>query len=211
MSSGGWNESLELTDIGHNASHYTYVNQMDLRAAANSGECGAQYELGVRYFKGRGAPKDPQESLRWIRLAAENSSVEAQVLMGDIYYATRRMSLHRDYPRYDLADNLAAALGLTDNIHTELLHWYRLAAKQNDSHAQLRLGEIYANAEGSREDFARAASWYRLAAEQDNQDANIGLAELFAKDGVDPKHRAEAGYWYCLLVESGNGEALRNL
>ena len=41
-----------------------------LRVQAEAGEAYAQYELGCRYYEGRGIKRDYEEALKWYRLAA---------------------------------------------------------------------------------------------------------------------------------------------
>ena len=43
----------------------------ELRARAELGVAGAQFNLGVMYAEGRGVPQDDAEAARWYRLAAE--------------------------------------------------------------------------------------------------------------------------------------------
>ncbi|MBW2651311.1 MAG: sel1 repeat family protein, partial [Deltaproteobacteria bacterium] len=43
-----------------------------LRKAADQKEKFAQYHLGLVYATGRGVPKNPDEALKWFRLASAN-------------------------------------------------------------------------------------------------------------------------------------------
>jgi TPR repeat protein len=46
----------------------------------------------------------------------------------------------------------------------EAIKWYRLAADQGDSSAQVSLGNMYYQAHGVPRDYKEAMKWYRLAA-----------------------------------------------
>ena len=50
----------------------------ELRAKAEKGDAGSQYNLGLAYAKGRGIPKDQAEAAKWFRKAAEQGHADAQ-------------------------------------------------------------------------------------------------------------------------------------
>ncbi len=73
--------------------------------------------------------------------------------------------------------------------------WRPLAA-QGHPDAQYRLGGLYENGEGIKQDFAEAAKWYRLAAEQGLADAQLDLGALYENgEGVE-QDDAQAADWY---------------
>lgn len=55
------------------------------QAAAELGDVGAQYNLGVRYQNGMGVPKDDAEAVRWYRRAAEQGLSAAHNALGVMY------------------------------------------------------------------------------------------------------------------------------
>ncbi|WP_292449632.1 tetratricopeptide repeat protein [Mesorhizobium sp.] len=55
------------------------------RLAADQGVAASQYELGVIYGMGEGAPQDAGESAKWLRLAADQGHVMAQYYLGAMY------------------------------------------------------------------------------------------------------------------------------
>ncbi len=57
--------------------------------------------------------------------------------------------------------------------------WYRKAADQGYSYAQVELGECYKNGEGVSQDFTEAFKWFSLAAEQDNYNALLRLGDCY--------------------------------
>ena len=52
---------------------------------AEQGDAGAQYNLGVMYYHGRGVPQDYKTAMKWYRLAAEQGDADAQFNLGVIY------------------------------------------------------------------------------------------------------------------------------
>ena len=59
------------------------------RMAAEQGDAGAQFDLGVNYANGKGVQKDDAEAARWYRLAAEQGEARAQLNLGVMYYFGR--------------------------------------------------------------------------------------------------------------------------
>jgi uncharacterized protein len=55
-------------------------------AATEFGDPHAQYNLGRMYLDGDGAQKDPRRGARWLRLAADKNHMEAQALLGRLYF-----------------------------------------------------------------------------------------------------------------------------
>ena len=75
----------------------------------------AQYNLGVMYEKGLGAPQDYKESVKWFRLAAEQGYSDAQYNLGAMYY--NGQGVPKDYVMAHMYWNIAALSGDTDAIH----------------------------------------------------------------------------------------------
>jgi exopolysaccharide production negative regulator len=55
-------------------------------AAAVYADPVAQYRLGRLYLRGHGAPKDPMQAARWLRLSALKGEYHAQALLGSILF-----------------------------------------------------------------------------------------------------------------------------
>ena len=55
------------------------------RLAADEGDTGAQFNLGLLYPRGEGVPQDHREAARWYRLAAEQGHGGAQNNLGVMY------------------------------------------------------------------------------------------------------------------------------
>lgn len=52
---------------------------------ADQGHVGAQFNLGVMYYSGKGVPQNYIEALKWYSLAAEKRSTDAQFNLGVMY------------------------------------------------------------------------------------------------------------------------------
>lgn len=61
----------------------------ELMALAKDGDAGAQGQLGLMYFHGRGVSKDLKEAVKWTRMAAQQGNSRAQFCLGRMYYYGR--------------------------------------------------------------------------------------------------------------------------
>ena len=84
------------------------------RPLAEQGHANAQYNLGLMYRDGEGAPQDNAEAMKWFRLAANHGEASAQLNLG-VMYATGK----------GVPQNLVLAY-----------HWFNLAAAQGEENAK---------------------------------------------------------------------------
>ena len=145
---------------------------------AEDGNEFAQFDMGVLYATGQGAPKDDAEATRWFRLAAERGHREAQYNMGVAYEKA-----------YGVAKDDAQAAA-----------WYRKAADRGHMGAQYNLALLYDQGRGVAQDSAEAAGWYRKAADRGHAKAQYNLASLYA-EGVGLPQDFQAAYlWFNLAA-----------
>jgi uncharacterized protein len=112
------------------------------RPLAAEGDARAQSMLGFVYYRGRGAPQDHNEAVKWFRRAADQGEASAQFHLGVMFSEGR--GVPQDY--------------------AEAAKWYRLAADQGDAPAQYNLGLSYAKGEVGEPDNVSAYVWFNLAA-----------------------------------------------
>jgi hypothetical protein len=74
---------------------------------AEQGDAQAQFNLGLRYDRGRGVPQDDAEAAKWYREAAEQGDATAQVNLGAMYAKGR--GVPQDYVQAHMWFNLTAA------------------------------------------------------------------------------------------------------
>lgn len=118
-----------LYDLGENGVAADPVEaRLWTHRAAQAGEVGAMYNLGLYLFEGIGGAQDPQQGVRWFRQAAERGLTDSQYNLGHIYEQ--------------------GAPGVTADAG-EAYRWYLIAARAGDAQAQAaadRLaGELPAN------------------------------------------------------------------
>jgi TPR repeat protein len=119
------------------------------RALADEGDARAQYDIGLMYGLGQGAPQDYAQALYWYLKAAKQGNPGAQFELGDMY--SRGLGVPRD--------------------QTQAAAWYRKAADQGHAVAQYNLGVIYERGQGVQQDYARANMWFNLAASHEPNDS----------------------------------------
>lgn len=123
-----------------------------LRQAADQGDAGAQYKLGVRCAEGDGVPLDHREEVRWYGLAADQGHASAQHAVGSSY--AKGEGMPQDY--------------------REAVKWYRKAAEQGHAWGQHSLGNSYAKGEGVPQDYVKAHAWLNLATAHKFRQGRLG-------------------------------------
>jgi len=124
----------------------------EIKRTAERGDAVAQYRLGVTYF----GVKNSEGAVKWLRKAAEQGNVDAQVTLGGI------------------CSNWAK---LSKKYAEETEKWYRKAAEQGNTGAQASLGLMLydSSRQGDKEE---AAKWLRKAADQGNRLARSRLEDI---------------------------------
>jgi TPR repeat protein len=161
-----------FASVGATATRIAFV--AELRAKAEKGDAGAQFEFGGVLYRGEfGVASDPAEAAKWIRKAAEQDLAPAQNILGLSYQQGR---------------------GVTADAR-EAVTWWRKAARQNNVDAQCSLGASYATGHGVAQDAQAALTWFRKAAEQDYAVAQCNLGECYATGQGVATGPVEAAQW----------------
>lgn len=106
---------LAGTDSGKR--DFSALPPAELRAAAEQGDQKAQFNLGVRYYKGEGVEQNYAEAVKWFRKAAQQGDAKAQYDLGVCYYEGE---------------------GVEQN-YAEAVKWFQKAAQQGNASAQYNL------------------------------------------------------------------------
>lgn len=75
---------MENAEKAFDEKHYRRAVQW-YRKAAEAGDAGAQYCLGLCYYGALGVRLNEAEAFKWIRMAAEQGEPDAQKALGDMY------------------------------------------------------------------------------------------------------------------------------
>ncbi|MGM0553267.1 MAG: phospholipase D-like domain-containing protein [Pseudomonadota bacterium] len=159
------------------------------RRAAEQGDAGGQFNLGVIYATGRGVPQDDREAVEWYRRAAEQGHADGQFNLGFMYQHGRGA------PQDD----------------REAVDWYRRAAEQGHAGGQVNLGSMYRDGTGVSQDDREAVEWYRRAAEQGHADGQFNLGFMYQDGSGLPQDDREAVEWYRRAAEQGHADGQFNL
>src|SRR3989344_2113012 len=156
-----------------------------LQKQADSGDAGAQFDLGMRYAKGEGVPKDIVKAVEWHQKAAAQGHAKAQFALGFMY--NNGIGVPKDAAK--------------------AAEWYQKAAAQGNADAQFSLGMAYADGEGVPKNATKAAEWLQKAAAQGDAGLQAMLAEMYYYGKGVPKNAAKAIEWYQKAAAQGHAEA----
>ena len=147
------------------------------RAKADNPEPDICYELGSRYFSGRGVAQDFKTAAIWFNKGAELDDPACQTTLGFLYFQGKGVDLNHEkafeffhkaaklkYPRaqYNTGLMYYRGIGVKQDIDQAVL-WFSRAAKNNDGQAQYVLGCLFLVAEGVNEDYISSYKWLLLA------------------------------------------------
>ena len=179
------------------------------RKAAEQGDADAQYSLGeaylddasAAYIKGLGGAARPgvdvpdtnataaaNESLKWLRKAAEQGNLAAQTRLGV-------------FLSFGGAPFMIPAISKNPS---EAAKWYLRAAAQGDASSQSSIAGMYEKGEGVVKDFAEAVKWYRKAAEQGDYPGQFGLGTMYLTGEGVAQNYVEAYKWYNIAAASSS-------
>jgi uncharacterized protein len=161
-----------------------------LQPMADAGDTAAQLRLGKLFaFCGSGCKyRSGTSAIKWLRLAAEKGSVEAQSLLGMIF-------------------NVGAAEVTKDK--TEANKWFALAAAAGDAFSQVMLGGAYHLGEGVPINHNEAAKLFRMAAEQGDLTGMSLLGSLYESGEGVPQDYVMAHMWFNLAASRPSPRAPR--
>jgi TPR repeat protein len=144
-----------------------------------------QYQLGYRYYTGKGIAQDRKEAVKWFTKSAEQGFAAAQDILGWCYNKGE---------------------GVEQN-YAEAVKWYKLAAVQGIANAQYNLGVCYFNGRGVDKDYLSAKAWYKRAAAQNYTLALCNLGDCYCRE----KRYGEAMQCFRKAAEQGNAKAAEKL
>lgn len=152
---------------------------------AGKADAATQFALGLDYRNGtNGAPKNPAQAYKWIRLAAVGNLAEAQYTVG-------------------LMD--AAGEGTPRKL-TDAADWFRKASKQGHLKATILLADMSRDGTGTAVDLIQAARLYRFAAERNDMHSIVSLSNAYLHGEGVPKSPGDAAFWLRRAAWLGNAD-----
>ncbi len=189
--------------------------------AADKGSSDAQCALAQCLEQGIGVKKDISQSFFWYEKAAAQGHARALWKLGELYAsgvphvnpdAKKAMVLCKKSANAGFAPAQATlgTLFAKANKYDRAIHWWNLAAQQNDLEALFNLSTVYRLGSGVEKDETKAfellmtAAMHGLAAAQ----AGVGLAYATGIGAV--LDTLEAAKWFILASENGDKAAVAN-
>ena len=181
----------------------------------------ADWKKGVRCFQ----EEDYDCTLEEITPLAHRGNMEAQNLLGDMYYNgygvtkndSQAVSWYQKAASQGYADsqvNLGFAYKKGQGIDKDYIlsaKWYRKAAEQGHNYGQYNLGVSYEFGEGVPKSEEKAVKWYRKAAEQGLAHAQVNLATLYRQGRGTEENHGWAIHWYARAARQGSPKGLEYL
>lgn len=143
-----------------------------LKEKAEAGDATAQMELGRCYYFGSGVEKNPEEAVKWYKMAAEAGDSSAQANLGVMYK-------HGEGVSRDLVQSA---------------RWWQKAAETGNPNAARSLSRCYLEGEGVPPDQTLAyayLSFYRMV-EGGNDDVKALLRQIERELTVAQRGQAQA-------------------
>lgn len=140
------------------------------------------YKEGSWYFT---TVHDNKTAIKYLEQAANAGHVDAQNLLGVVFYN------ERDY--------------------SKSLQWFKKAAAQAHPKAQYNLGKLYYKGKLGTTDYLNALKWFRISASNGNDEANNMLGVMYEEGkGVTQNYNTAYDY-YLIAAKAGNPAAQYNI
>jgi len=226
---GLFTKANELNEIGnHDEAIKLY------RKAANRDHSGAQTQIGICYYFGKGVVKNYDLAVSYFKKAAEQGEPTAQYYLGECYMNGDGLEKNdnKAFKYYQKASNQGNLDALTelgrcyyDGIwlgeeapdggfymkycqdYNKAVELFSKAAEQGHPKAQNSLGICYENGNGVKKDLGLAFKWYLKSAEQGNQIAQCNLGCCYEYGRGVKQNYSEAKKWYQKSADQGNARA----
>jgi TPR repeat protein len=144
----------------------------ETKALITEGEAGnieAQFQVGVAYDSGKGAPHDKKNAMKWYRMAADGAHAEAQNSLGSMYQERK--------------------------AYKDALFWYEEAASQGHAQATNSVAYLYDMGLGVRQDRKKSFELYSQAANLGWVEAMWNIANIYGAGQIGPVDERMACVW----------------
>ncbi|MBK7001272.1 MAG: SEL1-like repeat protein [Rhodoferax sp.] len=189
--------------------------------AANQEHAEAQCTLGDYHIEGKGVRVDRKHAFLWYERAAEQGVARAQWNLGELY-ATGVDGIPADTKQAMLLCKKAANAGFAPAQATlgtlfaqakkyeRSLHWWGLAAEQDDLEALFNLANAYRFGKGVPKDEKKSFLLLMRAAEKGLAAAQARVGLAYATGTGVAEDLIEAAKWFMLAAAQGEPSAIAN-
>jgi TPR repeat protein len=191
------------------------------RAAAETGDLGAAYDLGRMYRDGIDGTSNPMEARAWFKRAMDKghaAATTAYALMvatgagGDadrdaahrlLLLAAARGDDQGPYALGVLREEGPGETGGPGKSAAGAAFWFRIAGLRGHVDAMFNLGRLYMAGQGVPSDAATAYVWFLRAAKAGDAQAQLIVAMILASGQGAPADPKEALVWYYRAKSAG--------
>ena len=161
---------------------------------AQAGDLPSQVLLWLAYSGGYSVPKDAHKGLPYLRMAAEQGSIESEWVLSTMYefgqaglavdhtesfkWALKAAQRGHMIAQHNVATAYFHGTGVEQNLE-QALYWYRRAAEQGFAHSEWKLGEIYFKGLGVAANRDEALKWLTRSLAQGHVPTMLTLAEMY--------------------------------
>lgn len=188
---------------------------------AEAGDMGAQFNLGMLYYEGRGVPQSLEKAVQWLQRAAASDHHEALNVLGVLHVTGR--GVEQNYEKALASFRRADRCGYNcDPQDPDLAHDFRdrafgrevlstkrafiKAMREASAEARYTVGEAYHGVAEDMESAKIARELFLSAATLGNGKAMYMLG-VMCRDGVGvPASNVRAYMWFSLAEEQGNAK-----
>ena len=201
---------------------YAFANpELDqLKVKAESGDVEAQYELGMKYFYGRGVDKNFFEAEKWFHEAAEQGHVYSQYELGKLYdpdgeseyvfekrYRSYRYGEKKEHDLQsatygDQRDTVVSYDSVRYKAHAE--KWLLKAAHNGLPEAQTSLAWLYMRGFGNQGNYRDAIDWWERAAQQNYVPAQYELGTTYLVPNKSVENLVRSYFWLNIAIENNS-------
>lgn len=193
------------------------------RGNTKSPDSAAINNLGIKYAKGDGVPKDSSKAFDLFNKSALMGNAEAQTNLGIMYEKgvgiPRNADMAVEWYMRAANQGLARAQNLLGYLYlrrygnqAKALEWFQQAADRGDANAHANIGSMYRDGEGVPKDSSIAIEWYLKAAEFGYAHALNLIGEIYDYGGGGiSKNPAKAIEWYEKAAAKGDPVAKSHL
>ena len=189
--------------------------------AANQELAVAQWMLGRVHIEGIAGKKDESKGVVWLKKAAEQGYVNAQIYLANYYghkndvpnlvfWIKKAAAQENAEAQFVLGLFYLSGTGVPKDEH-QAVEWIRKAAEQGYDKAQTTMGWVYYNGFCVPKDLVTAAGWFRKAAEQGNAEAQNKLGECYYEGEGVPLDYTKAVHWFVKAANQGYAAAQYNV
>jgi formylglycine-generating enzyme required for sulfatase activity/TPR repeat protein len=196
-----------------------------LRRLGEGGNAHVMFRLGRLYTKGIGLAIDDVEAVRWYRMGASASNLNATTALAtaliegrgttkDEQESMRLLRAAADKDNHEALHRLGVILGQGKLVAKDTAEAMRLLARAADGGyvpSMLDLAALYNSAEGGPADPVKAAFWYKRAADLGNSTGMVNLGFMHQQGKGVERNDITAVALYRRAAAEGNSTSIHNL